>query len=378
VEADAVVELQNGGAANDAALRVARVAAAGCLRGKNNFTIVCDGDSKTEGQNSDVGATYQDNYPSYLLTRLRARFQPAGVTGGVGWLPAYYAFTAPSAGLPVTQGGVLNTDYTKNTGNGGPGLRGVTILTTSGSITWTATYTSFDLFYNNQVVGTKIGVSIDGGAVTTITTSSTGGSTKFNVTGGGGTSHTIAVTEVAGSAATPIIEGIMVYNGDETAGVRLINGGHFGFQTLSFSQAINNWVPSINILAPDLIIVRLGTNDMVTNTAAVMQANLATILSTGGANCFLTKLAKKPSILLMSPENRSTGTLISPFTSYRQAYYNLLTDPTGPALLDLSLRLPTSSASDALGVWGSDSIHETSKGYQYEADMVDRFIFGSQ
>lgn len=356
--------------ANSVALRGFRAALAGARRGKNRAVVAVIGDSKSEGQNSDTGATYQDVWTRYLLAALRSRWQPAGVAGGEGFIPAAYAYTNPT-GQGFAIAGTLNTDYTR-TFSTGPGYRSVRMDTTAAAMSLTIPCTSFDVHYYNSTAGTKIDVTIDGGAAQTITTNATGGSQKWNSGALTAGSHTIVLKKNGTSAANVSIQGVNVYNGDETAGVALVDGSHFGATTASTLTPMAATVDAVGLTSPDLVIVKLGTNDYPAVSSAAFQTNLAAIMYSG-ANSFTTKLAKVPSYLIVMPEARATG--LEPVANYVAAAYAVAAAMPAPcAVVDLSLRMPQASAASPLGLWGSDGLHETSRGYQYVADAIERVL----
>lgn len=355
-------------AQNDAALR--RFRAAFADRARNPVMIATWGDSKTEGQTSDVGATAADSWPRQLLTSLRAKYQPAGVVGGEGFIPAKYGYSVPSA-----QGFTLAGNWTDYQ-DSGPGLRSVLLNDATATATITRTMTSFDLHYRNFTNGTKITVAIDGGAATTITTAAPSGARRQSFTGLTAGSHTVVIGYGAGSAAPVRFIGIDVFNGDETKGIRLVDASHAGWTTSQFNAGLTNWTGSLNLFAPDLVLCRLGRNDFTNNSSATFKSQLLNMVS-GSASSLNTVLTKQPSYVLMMPED-ITQTKIEPYANYRQALYDIAaTDPTKYTVFDLGLRMSPDATSDPLGLIGADGIHETRKGYAFVADAVERFLFAA-
>lgn len=354
---------------NDAAMRVIRAALARVRRGKGRAVIAVIGDSKSEGQNSDVGATYADTWPRYLQASLRGRL---GVTGGDSYVPFWYGRFAPAT-QEFTYTGTANVDYSVGWFQG-IGMRSIHLLTTAAVLTITRKLSSFELHYSNYAAGTVINVSVDGGAYTNvITTDGNGGNrTWVSPVFGAATNHVVTVSRGTGSTGDPVVGGIHFHADDESVGIDVIDGARYGQTASSFSDNLEDWTRALNYTSPDLVIIRLGANDMVQYSAATYQAKMLNLLS-GAGNSINARLTKKPSYLLVVPEQGTQAT-IDPYQSYIDATYALLSGVTSAAILDLSKRMPQDSASNPLGLIGADSLHETSVGYQYVAELVERMI----
>jgi hypothetical protein len=194
--------------------------------------VLMIGDSFTEGR----GATLTARSLTVRVTAaLRQTLQPSGIAGGFGYLSAW-------SGSSATAGGGTITDYpvalagAPDTTDGTYGVSRRNIFLSSGqSATFTITGTGFDIFW---VQGPALGTftyAVDGGSTTTVT--STGGAAptsghRTQVTGLSAGSHTVVLTRLTG---VNVIEGLMVYNGDEAAGIRVWNAGRGGSTASNFA-----------------------------------------------------------------------------------------------------------------------------------------------
>jgi lysophospholipase L1-like esterase len=354
----AVVDQAPASAPNLAALQPLWAGLAGCLASPCDILFI--GDSLFEGQDTTV---ITNRIQDQVIALLRNRFQVGGPTGGRGYVPSWYGVTSPT-GISPTLAGAAATNQTY-----GLGRRSVTLASISDTITWPAiTCTAADLIYNNQTTGTKLSGKFNSDTVTSTTSGSRGGSTELRVTPVGGRgSNTLQAAYVTGSSASVNIEGAMFYDGDESAGIRLWDGSHFGFTVSSFT-ALENWLSTIQwaITSANLkaVIYGLGTNDCISISSAAFATNLlALINATKGKSPAVTT----SHIIVMQPSRTTTGTpLIEPWANYVAAARALaVADPT-LAFVDLSQRLPGADA-DQIGLHNADLIHLNDRGYRMEA-----------
>jgi lysophospholipase L1-like esterase len=319
--------------------------------------VLVIGDSIVEGEQASA---YSTRWIDRLLAQLRQNFQPANVPGGRGYVPAYYAVAAPT-GQGFTYGGVLNTDYSLGTLYG-LGRRHVNLLTATGTMTLSFTGTAFDLLYTRNLTS-SFTYAVDGGTPVTVAAGAAG-HTKVSVTSLGGTTHTLVITQATG---TPTIEGVMVYNGDESSGVRLWDGAHYGFTSSSFSSN-QSWKDSIADVGPELVIIALGVNDYGTSVAsATYKTNLQSIITAVRA------MTSTAPILLVADYQRGGGPFAELWSAYVTAMSSIADADSTIALLDLTKHM-TDGDSDTLSLLGADHIHPTDKGYQLIAGVVARYL----
>lgn len=186
------------------------------------------------------------------------------------------------------------------------------------TLTTTQTCSSFDIFYTNNTAGLKFTVSIDGGAAVVVTQSGSPSGYGLSWNGGALTpgSHTVVTGYEATSSGAASIEGAMFYNGDETKGIRLWDGGHAGFTSASFSGNHNWRAPFAQASGPtpDDMLLALGYNDMRTNMLpATFKANIQTVTSK-----IRESRPRTPIIILANPA-RPQGAFTYPWSDYLTA-----------------------------------------------------------
>lgn len=272
-------------------------------------TALFVGVSLTEGQGSSTKA---GRWVDRVLTQLRAAYPTSGVTGGVGYLPAWYAVYGPnSTWQPYTS---RTGTHANDTGAYGPGRRTDT-MSAGATLTYTITGDIADLCW---IGGTgSFTYSVDGGAATTVSTSATAGSMNITrATLGTAASHTLTITAVS----TVHFAGVMVYNGDAFSGIRFIESGHVGFLSSDFANMSNTWL----VTNPDLVVINLGANDPGSGiSAATMQANIRALITD-----IRSAVSKPLSVALLVYDWAAQPT-------YRAAYDAIVAaDPT-VALIDL-------------------------------------------
>lgn len=352
-----------------AGLATWRAALANAKAGTGKAVLAVVGNSKSEGENASPGATFRDVWTRYLLNDLRADWQPAGIAGGVGYIPLKYAVANPTGqGFALT--GTVGTDYNVSN-SAGPGARHLTLRTATAAATRTEKCTSLEVHYYNTVAGTKIDVTIDG-TTTTITTGSTGGAQKW--TSGALTSgnHTVTIKKNSTSPADAAVAGVFFYDGDEAAGVQFVDASHYGYKVSDALTTAQQAFASLNLFAPDLVIVKMNTNDMASVNAATFQANLLQMMETGTYSLKNRLTTKVPSYLFVIEEERSG--MVSPIGDYAAAVRAVAAAMTAPAaVLDLTRYLPKSATPSALPLW-TDGIHEGTYGHRYVANLVGAVV----
>ena len=340
-------------------------------------TWVAWGDSITEGQGS---TTVAGRWINQTLTTLRTKYPISGVTGGFGYVPSFYNTYNAGSGEdsdwstdPVLSGSASeNTandgapDGGQELGNGaGLGLRTVT-LKSGGSETFKVSGSSIDIMYNYG--SGSFSYKVDSGAATTIaTTGGTGATGSKHVAFSSTGSHTVTISGVSGSV---ILEGIMVYSGDETKGIHLYDSAQSAITTPDYlKQATNVAAITANVKA-DLVTIELGANDFGRGGATPTQttANLKTMV----ADIRNASKSHEPSIVIVVVyPNTGTGTLGYPWSSYESAIKAVTSaDPT-LGLLDLT---SFGTAGKAGGVIATDGIHPSNAGQTKLAQMVSGYL----
>ena len=248
------------------ALRTFHVDLASADTGPVNVLVV--GASIDEG----LGATaFEKRWVSVFRDALRANAQPPGVAGG--W--NYYGLASGSAigsddPVTIAGGNFVVADR-------GLGLRAVGLLA-GGSATATFRGTGADIVYGNDPAFASFTYTVDGGAPITVnTTGATSFGERVQIRGLSTSGiHTIVVTALADLVG---IEGFYFYNGDESRGIRVIEGGHSGFGASNFANSA--WEPSLKSWNfPSLAVINLNLNDLgATRTKAQYKADLITVIN---------------------------------------------------------------------------------------------------
>lgn len=291
------------------------VRAALAARATTPFNIVCLGDSMTEGQ----GATaFGNRWVDVLRTTLRSRFPTAGVTGGAGLISPTNGLVSESA----TVFPVVNASTVLTNSQSGPKKRNRRFTGAGQISTWTVTGTSADIMYWQGTTTGTVKWSVDGGATTNLATAgaSSAGGTMLRISLGASGVHTVAIEWVSG---TSYIEGLVVYDGDETAGIRVHEAGKSGESAYNWDQvnheATTAWSRSVAQLNPHLVIIGLGINDF--HAGTVTKAQYKSALSSMIAD-IRTNTATDPTFMLIGyPKPNDTGN--DPFTQFYDAMFEI-------------------------------------------------------
>lgn len=319
-----------------------RVLLASALAAKSLRWLVV-GDSISEGQGASVvGNRWIDK----ANDAIKAGYQPAGVTGAVtGYLPGYYAVT--SGWTPYSGRTGSTTEYAANS----LGERSVR-MASAGSQTYTVTGTSADLL---AAAGGTYSWAVDGGSATNV---SPGANSKTTISLGAAGSHTITITRVAG---TVTFGGVVVYNGDESSGIRVYDAAHYSWMTSDFDADL----PAIyNTVAPDLVVIATGIND--TQSDAVIKANVQAMIAAVRAAC-----AKEPAIMvaiMYQPNGRSD------WTSTAAVLNSIAIDDPTVGIIDFYATMGTATTS---GLWTGDGLHPSDSGHAFMATQAATTIAGA-
>ena len=337
--------------------------------------IMTVGDSILEG----AGLTSYLNRPVYLLgKKLQNLFPLPGVTGGYGFVAPFMNASAPADYPVVNVGGSQGLTY-------GLGFRSLTWTAAASSTITIPGATTIGIRYLQSLTTGSLKWSIDGGATTTIDTSGTPvdfAETKIAIRDQG--AHALKVEWVAG---TIIFDGFMVYNGDESSGIRVFEGDQAGAGSTSFvgdATLQTRLGDTMATISPDLLIVELGVNDYmgaanIQKTAAQFTTNLETILSIAKS-----RITNDPSVVLccMWETYVSGRTGLSPWSDYVDAIYDIADADDDVCVLDFGKRIrlsPNIGAGDtARGLLTSSEplnpVHPSNAGAAYLAETLARFL----
>lgn len=316
--------------------------------------ILTVGDSITEG----TGASARENRWSSLLRDIYR--SELGIAGGRGYVPVRY-----KAG----PGGGWDTTLTLWASDFGLGHRVVRLDSAGDTATLTFTGTAVDIMFTGSATTGEFTYHIDACGPFTVDTARTTLQSDFvRVLCAGGGSHTLTVEHASGNV---YLEGGMVYDGDETDGVRLWDGGRSGATTDQFSTATTPlWETILPHVTPDLLIMCIGTNDWGTsgNSPTVAADNIVDTV-----NLIRTYAPVSPSVLIVAEYERdpTTATQLAPWSQYVSAILAAAGTLTDCTVLNLHRTFGTirTAAQNHLGLL-SDLIHPSDVGHVLMANLV--------
>jgi lysophospholipase L1-like esterase len=327
-------------------------------RNSSTATWLAYGDSLVEGQ----GASSRVNrWLDKTLNNVRGTYPTAGVPGGVGYLPGWYANYAPdSTWEPYTSrsGTVNDVEWA-----GSLGERAI-VLNRNASQTYTVYGTSAEIWYAKY--GGTLSYAVDGITKGSIATSGTYSvNNKITLTFPTRGTHTVTVKSTSGQV---LVEGVVAYDGDETRGIRMFDHSHCGYSTSSYQanrQYLNTLLPMVN---PDLVTIDFIGNDYihVYNTPEQAKANLKSEI----ANIRSVMASRPPSIALMLPydlTNTPPDSGSYTWAQYKAVVLEVLAEDPSLGLIDLSNM-------DTTGRFASDGLHLNDAGQAEVARIVTEYI----
>jgi lysophospholipase L1-like esterase len=323
-------------------------------RANSPIDVVFVGDSITTGAGA---STLDKRWLSLVRDRLRASFQPSGVAGGLGYVQADTTYNSPWT--------LTGVSAWTSAGGLGEGARSLPVGATA-ALTFTGT--SVDIFYGKTVGGGTLTVQIDGAssgtgfaAINTANASQVDSAVQRVAATGPGT-HTLLITS---SVAASVLEGAMIYNGDETKGIRTWDGGRTGIPT---SDYVSNprYLSAITAIQPALVTVFLGTNNYrIPKPVSLYASDLVSMMKSIRAAC-----TTPPSILLVMPYLPDPGSATLAFTQFYSAVYQAASIIGDVEVLDLYNKFGTDIQTNTRGLLSGDKVHPSDKGHQLIADSV--------
>jgi hypothetical protein len=163
-----------------------------------------------------------------------------------------------------------------------------------GSVTFTVTGTSADLWYVSESTSGDFSYQVDSGSVVTVQTAGSHDlQRRTAIPLGANTSHTVKVTAVAG---TSYVSGLTVYGTDTGTGIHLYDAARTSATSATFASNMVDITDAAMTVAPDLVTIELGLNDdSAALTPAQTGANIQVLIN------MLRALPKVPSIMLIIP-----------------------------------------------------------------------------
>lgn len=325
------------------ALTTWNTAVAAAKAGTGQAKILFVGDSLTSGENASVRA---NRWVDQLIGTLRTRNSITG--SGLGLTPyKYFNSLSSSWASPATSTGTVVTEDDKSY-YFTQGLQGG-LISSGGSLSWTVVGDSVDVLYCQAVTGYGFGsmvVSVDGTTKATINTTAnntiTPGTVLHYSLGTAGT-HTVKVTASGGQI---LVDGVIGYNGDYTAGITYWDSAHWGILPEVYDNTNDTaaWEDAWPRYNPSLVIDNLFVNDLLE----------ATITPTASAALLTKRLAQyaaipaKPDVIVWIPYGGGSGYNVTngsyAYSDYCTAIVNAA-NTAGVNVLDLRTLYPTVSTS---------------------------------
>jgi len=319
-----------------------------------------------------TASSINKRFVSVLRDELRAKFQPAGTVGGQGYVDLWNqnAF----ADYPVVSANPIpNTNY-------GLGLQALDMGQAIQTITVTATMTDLDIIYRGNTGSTGVGFgqilyTIDGDGGHFIETGGKGANGEYveSITGLSVASHTVVMygNYVGGTQAhLATVEGVHIYNGDKTKGIRVWEGGQSGYKAQDYAT-VTTWGSAVKVVQPDLVVLPIGSNDYAAGrTAAQAKADIQAIITTIRAN---TTIA--PSIVLLPYYDRS-GSPVTTWADWVAMYHEIADADADVCVWDDLTALFGPFVNDDRGglVNAVDKVHATDAGHLVIGKAVVRFV----
>lgn len=315
------------------------------------------GDSITAGQGA---TTHPRGFSRLLAARFRQRLGLA--TGGVGYINGTDTLPSPTFTWPAALASAPGPNI-----NYSPAATATVLSGVGQTITFTVTGDSADIMWLGLPSGGTFSWKVDAGATTNVSTvlgSATDGQITHVSLGAAG-SHTVTITWVSG---TCYVDGLVVYNGDFSAGILTHDCGHSGWGAFDWANDLVSgtayWAQAVAALSPNLLLIILGANDVGSGrTVAQFQTSLSSIIT------FIRgTVANIPVGIVALP---AQSTFASTWPSYVSAMYAAAAGDASnlSMVIDLSQRMPNVDATLTYGVW-NDIVHPTDKGHSMIADNL--------
>lgn len=329
--------------------------------------VACIGTSVTAGNGAN---TWEHAWPTMMGDALNNRYPSNGLaTHGRGilipvldWItPDYVTVTGTPA---VVEGFGLNLNTYDISATGGCTLV-YHLVGTSGFI-----------LYENHPAGGSFTWQVDAGAVTTVST--TAGSIQggqaigFTLDAAPGNAHTLTITWHAGGVVW--IDGVVEFNGDESAGFQAMNFGAGG--SLTADWAAMNY-ESIAGVPSSMYLIELMGNDWIEGVpVATAVANLQTVLGKiiAAAAAVSSPVPQFTLLALYNSIPAGVGVAL-PWSAYVNAMYSIAAGRTDTQVLDLSIRMPAAVLGGGpYGEYDPDGEHPSDIGHSLIADINASFL----
>lgn len=316
------------------------------------------GDSITEGQGASA---LSERWQNVFADAMRREY-PDGVEGAsTSYVPVYYEATGLNAAATTSGTVVKNANF----GLGGRCYR----IDPGGYLERTVYGTAIDVHYVRSTSSGRMNISVDSVDAITALQTAFGAVQDDGVQRVTFASRGTHVVRVYPTEAFPVfIDGFVVYDGDENAGIRVFDNAHWGWATTNFGSAgtfRNSQTHRAVSVPPALNIITLFANDYSTNTNP---ATTATHLSN-----YITAIraasTADPDFLFVTLPPR-TGTYTYPWAEYVAIAASLAASDSHIAHLDLAPFLPPCTNT----LYWDSGVHPTKLGHEIIGGLVAQFL----
>ena len=328
-------------------------------------SVVVMGDSNAEGTGATTSVSRR--WQQVLQAQLRARFQPPGVKGAAVpyvsasprmiLIPGDYERTATA--------GVTESSY-------GLGQRSATIPAGE-SVTLGFVGRHAKLYAHKGPEVGKYRIVLDGGTAVVVDGYAASGVNSQVIWDSGilaAGRHTVQISRDPYSKATAAAvypEGLMTFDGDEAAGVRVVDSARGGTKVADFT-GLNafNWHVSFGAIpGKGLLILPWGANDSTGGTSPeAFRSSLEDLITLARGNGFTGSV-----LLVEMPKRGNADPQV--WADYRTQMEGLAAADADVAVLDLRARIPDQGTDEAktLGIY-FDEVHFNDRGQGMIADQI--------
>ncbi len=334
-------------------------------RANSPVDILAFGDSIVTGAQA---SSMDKRWLNRLRDALRAQYQPAGVPGGEGYVQMNSTYNSPwtNSTSPAPTDPV---DGFSQSTSGGFGIGGRDYASTAYS-ELTFYGTGVNVHYRKASGAGTFTVSVDsavsgtGYALVNASNGSTVNGSVQAVTGLTAGKHTLRIT---GTTGTVHIEGVVLFNGDESKGIRVYDGGRSGISTVFYNSTNTRWQGAVTAVQPDAVVFMLGTNDyrLAGTKPHEIVANVISLVTSIRAACTI-----PPSVLILLPFLPSNNSATAPYLAYYDAIMRAAGVLGDVDVLDFYHLFGSDIQANVHGLLNADLTHPSDKGYQFMADTI--------
>lgn len=333
-----------------------------------DFLVIGDSWSEEPSIAGNLGTN--ERWFTRFQRKARNITQPPLIWGGPGFYGPYSAVTPA-----FTYAGTADLiDHATGIG------RRLMRLSQNATATITVPGTGIDIHYMKGGTSGNMTWKVNAGSETTVDTSAVSFDIgKLSLRAADGIVPGCTVTIKATTAGKYVYNaGAMIYDGDESAGLRFWCGGHAGYTAALHTAdpySLGNPNKAWSLVDPDCVFIELGGGDFIggTTTPAQMQTDLTTLAAAIRAQC-----TKNPTIVfLIQPVIAQQGpTPLATGEEYRQAIKDWAASDGQITVLDMADLFGTMVGTDTYGITIGDQTHPNGYGYSMISDAVARLLFG--